>query len=221
MISAIRNFDLRMISIYLIAVFLSLTLHELAHGLVSYWMGDPTAKMSCRLSLNPFQHIDWVGTLCLLLFGFGWAKPVPVDPRYYKDPKFGMVWTAFAGPIMNFILAFVCILLFYLLVAFGGGFLATSVGSYLISLLSATASMSIGFGVFNLIPIPPLDGSRIFWAFLPDRDYFRVNNPPAWISFVFLIVIFSGLLDQPLNMMITTMFNWMESGALWLLTPLL
>lgn len=219
MLSALRTFDLRMISIYLIAVFLSMTLHEMAHGLVSYWLGDSLAKSRGRISLNPFHHIDWMGLLCLLLFGFGWAKPVPVDPSRYKDPKTGMIWTAFAGPMTNFLLSFICVFLFEVLVYFTGGFVNTAIGSYLISLLSATAVMSMGFGVFNLIPIPPLDGSRIFWAFLPDREYFKVNNPPAWMSLLFLVVIFSGILDGPLAMMRSTMIGWMESGALWLLSP--
>ncbi|WP_230228436.1 site-2 protease family protein [Allobaculum mucilyticum] len=219
MLSALRSFDLRMISIYLIAVLLSMSLHEMAHGLMAYWMGDATAKSRGRVSLNPFAHIDWLGLLCLLLFGFGWAKPVPVDPSRYKDPKAGMVWTAFAGPMMNFILSFVCVLLFEVLVIFSGSFTSTAVGSYLISLLSSTAIMSAGFGLFNLIPIPPLDGARIFWAFLPDDMYFRVNNPPAWVNFLFLIVIFSGLLSSPLASMRSTLIGWMESGALWLLRP--
>lgn len=218
MLSALRSFDLKMISIYLIAVILSMSLHEMAHALVSYWMGDDMAKARGRISLNPLSHIDWLGMLCLLLFGFGWAKPVPVDPSRYKDPKAGMVWTAFAGPMMNFLLSFVCIFLFVLLTAFSGSFVSSAVGSYIISLLATTANLSAGFGIFNLIPIPPLDGSRIFWAFLPDRDYFKINNPPAWVSFVFLLVIFSGLLDSPLFMMRSTLIGWMQSGAVWLVS---
>ena len=106
--------SLSQIIVLVIAVILSMSIHEVAHGLVSYWFGDPTARQAGRLSLNPFAHIDWSGLLCLLLFGFGWAKPVPVDPRYYKDPKAGMIWTAFAGPLANFLLSFVCVFLYYL-----------------------------------------------------------------------------------------------------------
>lgn len=218
MIAALRNFDLRMISIYLIAVFLSMTLHEMAHGLVSYWLGDSTARARGRISLNPLHHIDWIGLLCLLLFGFGWAKPVPVNPNEYKDPKTGMVWTAFAGPMANFLLSMICTFLFYCVALFSGSFASGPVGSYLVSLLSATASMSAGFGIFNLIPIPPLDGARIFWAFLPDRDYFRVNNPPAWVSLLFMVLIFSGLFNYPLTIMRSTLLQWMSSASIWLLS---
>lgn len=214
MLRLLRSMNFEMIAIYLIAVFLSMSIHEMSHALVSYAMGDATAKARGRVSLNPFHHIDWVGLLCLLLFGFGWAKPVPVDPSRYKDPKAGMVWTALAGPVSNFVLSFVCILIFEILVYFTGSFPGTAVGSFLISLLSTTAIMSAGFGIFNLIPVPPLDGARVFWAFLPDREYFRVNNPPAWVTLIFLLLIVSGLLNGPLSIMRSTMIGWMESGAL-------
>ena len=103
--------SIQSICIRVIAVILAMGIHESAHGLVSYWFGDPTAKEEGRLTLNPLAHVDWAGLLCLLVFRFGWAKPVPVDPRYYKDPKTGMIWTAFAGPIANFSLALVSIIL--------------------------------------------------------------------------------------------------------------
>ena len=93
----------------IIAVILSMSVHELAHGLVSYWLGDPSAKYAGRLSLNPLRHIDWLGMFCLLAFGFGWARPVPIDSRYYKDPKSRIIWTSFAGPLANFLLGFVCV----------------------------------------------------------------------------------------------------------------
>ena len=111
-------FNLSNIIYLVIAVVLSMSIHETAHGLVSYWMGDPTAKMEGRLSLNPFKHVDWIGLVCLLVCGFGWAKPVPVDARYYKDAKTGIIWTSFAGPIANFLLSFICIFLFYALYKF-------------------------------------------------------------------------------------------------------
>lgn len=139
---------------------------------------------------------------------------MPIDPWHYKDPKAGSVWTAFAGPMANFILSFVCILIFEILVYFTGGFVSTAVGSFLISTLSTTAILSAGFGIFNLIPVPPLDGAKVFWAFLPDREYFRLNNPPAWVNLLFMVVIFSGILSSPLSIMRSTLIGWMESGAL-------
>ncbi len=220
MLNLLRSGDFKMIIIYLIAVLLSLSIHEMAHALASYWLGDTTAKSSGRISLNPFHHIDWTGFICLLLFGFGWAQPVPINPYEYKDPRLGTAWSAFAGPLANFILAFVCIFCFDLLALFSRSFVMTSFGSFLISLLSTTALMSTGFGVFNLIPIPPLDGAKVFWAFLPDRYYFRLNNPPTWITLAFFVLIASGLFVEPLNLMRSTLVGWMDNGALWLIQTL-
>ena len=133
--------------IYLaIGVILSMSIHEVAHGLVSYWMGDPTAKLEGRLSLNPFKHIDWAGLVCLLFFGFGWAKPVPIDSRYYKDAKTGIIWTSFAGPVANFLLSFICVFLFYALYKFAPQFIFTAAGNFISSVLSYTGLISTGFG---------------------------------------------------------------------------
>ncbi len=212
MIRSLMNLDLEGIVIRVLAVIFAMSFHEMAHALMSYAFGDQTARRSGRLSLNPFHHVDWWGLLCLLLFGFGWAKPVPVDPRYYKDPKAGMVWTAFAGPLANFVLSFVCIMFYYMLAALAPAFALTNFfGQFLMQLFSATAAISAGFGVFNLIPIPPLDGAKVFWAFLPDRDYFRFQRPNQWVYFLFILLIVSGVASGPLNMMISTLIGWMSS----------
>ncbi|MGM9960687.1 MAG: site-2 protease family protein [Allobaculum sp.] len=213
------GWNLQMIVIQVVAVILAMSIHEMAHGLAAYALGDATAKARGRVSLNPFAHIDWLGLFCLMFFGFGWAKPVPINPYNYKDPKSGMVWTAFAGPIANFVLSFVCVFLFTVIANFTGSFAYQTVGSFILSLLSNTAIISAGFGIFNLIPIPPLDGSRIFWAFLPDRDYYRVNNPPRWVTIAIFVLIFSGILSRPLSLMRGTLINWMESASIALLRP--
>lgn len=218
MLNALLHFDFRSIAITLIAVIASMSVHEAAHGLVSSLFGDDSARARGRISLNPFRHIDWVGLLSLMLFGFGWAKPVPVDPRQYKDPKTGMIWTAFAGPAANFLLSFLCVFLFEVLAVFASGFASGAIGSFIISTLVSTAMLSAGFGIFNLIPIPPLDGARIFWAFLPDDKYFELNNPPAWMNMLFLLVIFSGLLNTPLGLMRQTLIGWMENVSLTILS---
>lgn len=212
MIRSLMNLDLEGIVIRVLAVIFAMSFHEMAHALMSYAFGDQTARQSGRLSLNPFHHVDWWGLLCLLLFGFGWARPVPVDPRYYKDPKAGMVWTAFAGPLANFVLSFVCIMFYYMLAALAPAFALTNIfGQFLMQLFSTTAVISAGFGVFNLIPIPPLDGAKVFWAFLPDRDYFRFQRPNQWVYFLFILLIVSGVASGPLNMMISTLIGWMSS----------
>ncbi|MEG0290674.1 MAG: site-2 protease family protein, partial [Erysipelotrichaceae bacterium] len=152
------NFTFDNLKFLLPAVLIALTLHELAHGFVSYKLGDPTPKQEGRLSLNPFAHLDPFGTLCLIVFGFGWAKPVMVNPNYYKNPKVGMVLTAIAGPLTNFLIAFVFLLLDVLMIRFNLAY-SNSFSFYIYNLLLVTSQISIGLGVFNLIPIPPLDGS--------------------------------------------------------------
>lgn len=159
------------------AVFLCLTVHESCHGLAALALGDPTAKKLNRLSLNPLRHIDWFGLALMFTVGFGWAKPVPVNPRYFKNPKWGMAITALAGPASNFILAALSIIISRLLYGYfisdininmaNTGAAAFTLAVFFIS----TARLSIGLGVFNLLPFPPLDGSKIAAAFLPDKIY--------------------------------------------------
>ena len=147
------------------AVLVCLTVHETCHALAAYALGDPTAKRQHRLSLNPLHHIDWLGLAMLMLAGFGWAKPVPVNPYFFKKPKSGMALTALAGPVSNFLLALLALVaLRFFLPVLGGS-------SLLNQFLLECAVLSIGLGVFNLIPIPPLDGSKVLGALLPDRQY--------------------------------------------------
>ena len=202
-------YSLKSLFVLLVAVALSMTIHEVGHGLMSYWLGDPTAKVSGRLSLNPLHHIDWVGMFCLMFLGFGWAKPVPIDARYYKDAKSGIIWTSFAGPLANFLLSFVCILLYCALIRFFPSFVFGSVGSMIMDILASTASLSVGFGIFNLIPIPPLDGSKVFWSFLPDRLYYKYMDGAWWMSIVFLLLIFTDILTGPISMLRSTVLDFM------------
>ena len=164
----------------LCGVFICLTVHETCHGLAAYALGDPTAKRQNRLSLNPLRHIDWFGLAMMVVAGFGWAKPVPVNPNYFKNPKRGMAVTALAGPASNFLLALVLLLSLRL-------FRPASIGSPLMMFLVETAILSIGLGVFNLIPIPPLDGSKVLFSLLPDRAYDtllryeRIGTVALWV----------------------------------------
>ena len=151
-----------------IAIFLCLTVHETCHGLAAYALGDPTAKSMHRLSLNPLRHIDWIGLLMMFAVGFGWAKPVPVDPRYFKKPKQGMALTALAGPVSNLLLAAAALALLRGAVLVLPG---TDWTIWLVNFLLELSILSVGLGLFNLIPIPPLDGSKVLAVFLPDRAY--------------------------------------------------
>lgn len=197
------------------AIIITVTLHELAHGWVSYKFGDPTPKLDGRLSLNPLHHLDPIGTIALLLVGFGWAKPVHIDPRYYKDAKTGIVWTAFAGPLMNFIIAFVAIFLFNLLlkvpVSIFSSEIMTRIFIYLIYLMQYTALISLGQAIFNLIPLPPLDGSKILYGVLPDSVYFNIMKYENWLSLILFLVLFSGVLNGPLVSIRTIIYDGMNN----------
>ena len=152
----------------LAAVLLCLTVHETCHGLAAYALGDPTARRAHRLSLNPLRHIDWFGLLMMFAVGFGWAKPVPVDPNFFKKPKQGMALTALAGPVSNFLLAF--LMLFAAKIIFSGASW-TQTNEAILDFMLTVAVLSIGLGLFNLLPIPPLDGSKVLFSVLPDRAY--------------------------------------------------
>ena len=167
-------------------VFLCLTVHETCHGLAAYALGDPTAKRMHRLSLNPLHHIDWLGLASMVICGFGWAKPVPVDMRYFKKPKLGMALTALAGPVSNLLLALLLLFTASLLAALAP-VNAAVVG--LFSFCANTAVLSIGLGLFNLIPIPPLDGSKVLFSFLPEKAYYTLMRYERYGMAVLLLLV--------------------------------
>ena len=188
------------------SVLLCLTVHETCHGLAALSLGDPTAREENRLSLNPLRHIDWLGLLMMFAVGFGWAKPVPVDPRYFKNPKGGMALTALAGPLSNFILAFALILAsrgIYLYADY------TPVWDGIFSFLLSTAVLSIGLGLFNLIPIPPLDGSKVLGALLPDRAYFTLMRYERYGMALLLLLFFANVGGGMISRAILGMYNAM------------
>ena len=196
------------------AVLLCLTVHETCHGLAAYCLGDPTAKREHRLSLNPLRHIDPLGALMMLLAGFGWAKPVPVDSRYFKHPKTGMALTALAGPVSNLAMAYISLVLRNFLILYylnsGSAFLLQ-----LIDFLALFVLLNVGLGVFNLIPFPPLDGSKVVEGLFPDRLYFTVMRYERWGMLVLLAVLWFGWLDGPLNAARSWMLDLLEKGASW------
>ena len=162
--------DLHTILLMVPAILIALTFHEFAHGYVAYRLGDPTAKMMGRLTLNPLAHLDPIGTLMIFLVRFGWAKPVPVDPRNLRNPKRDMLWIAAAGPLMNMGLALISGLLIRVLWAAG---LATphagGSGNVLFTMLYLSLYINLALAIFNILPLPPLDGSKILAGILPNR----------------------------------------------------
>jgi len=180
------------------SVLLCLVFHEVSHGIVAYALGDPTAKRSRRLSLNPLHHIDWIGLASMLFVGVGWAKPVPVDPRYFKKPKQGMAITALAGPVSNFLLALIALAALKVNV-YGGREIM-----WMSRFLLRTALLSVGLGLFNLIPVPPLDGSKILAVCLPNRAYGKLMRYERF-----------GMPAVIALMMLPTTNTWLNSAILW------
>ncbi|MCI9586504.1 MAG: site-2 protease family protein [Oscillospiraceae bacterium] len=173
-----------------LSVLLCLTVHETCHGLVAYALGDPTAKRMHRLSFNPLHHIDWVGLAAMLLVGFGWAKPVPVDMRYFKDPKKGMALTALAGPMSNFLMAALCCIpLRWLLPLVLRMDNLQSPLVWLYNFLITLILMNLGLGLFNLLPIPPLDGSKVLFALLPDRAYLQLMRYERYGMLLLILLV--------------------------------
>ncbi|MBE6583291.1 MAG: site-2 protease family protein [Ruminococcaceae bacterium] len=193
-------------------VLISLVIHELSHGLMAKKLGDPTAKYMGRLTLNPLSHLDPIGTVSMLLFGIGWAKPVPIDPRYFKNPKKGMALVGLAGPLSNLIIALIGVLSFRILSAFGdiniwleNGMLYSYRGlifggmEYAGWFFYRLASLNVYLALFNLIPVPPFDGSRIFYAFLPTKYYFGVMRYERYIMMITMVLLATGIVTLPLD----------------------
>lgn len=180
------------------ATIIAMTMHEFAHSFVSYQLGDETPKREGRLSLNPFKHIDLFGALCLAIFHFGWAKPVQVNPGAYKNPKRGMALTALAGPLMNFLITFFSMLFMGLLSEFGNYHTFGIIGNYLYILLYYLSILSTGLGIFNLIPFPPLDGSKVLGVILPERIYFKIMEHENVGILILFALLYLNVLNVPL-----------------------
>lgn len=209
-------------------VLIALTFHEVAHGWVAYKLGDPTARNLGRLSLNPLKHLDPIGTLCMIFFRFGWAKPVPINMRYFKNPRRGMAISAAAGPISNFLLAFISALIYVILhIAITGrgiGYVgiyafvpgaptAINLQIALLRLVATFHILNLSLALFNLIPINPLDGSRILHIFLPAKAYYWLMNHERYIMFGMLLLLWTGVLSTPLAYAVT----WLSEGMIKLI----
>ena len=183
-------------------VLFSRSVHEFSHGLAAYAVGDKTAKYSGRLSLNPLAHLDPFGAICLFLFGFGWAKPVPVNPWNFKNKKGGMILTALAGPFSNFLLAFIAMVIYTLLggLRFSSASFGFTLASVFYELAYYMIMINLGLGLFNLIPIPPLDGSKVLTAILPERTYFKLMDYERYGFIILIILINTPIFNSLLNM---------------------
>lgn len=189
------------------ASLLCITFHETCHGLVAYWLGDDTAKRMGRLSLNPLRHVDIMGLIVMAIAKFGWAKAVPIDMRKFRSPKIGMAITAFAGPLSNVVLAFMALMLrvaavvLYIRSGYSAGW------EYVITFLEYVAILSTGLAVFNLFPIPPLDGSKVVAAVLPERWYLRLMRVERFGMIILALLLLLNVLDRPLMYLRQALLN--------------
>ena len=197
------------------ASLLCITFHETCHGLAAYRLGDNTAKRMGRLSLNPLKHVDLMGLIMMALFRFGWAKPMPVDMRNFKNPKAGMALTALAGPVSNVVLAYAAVVLCNFVI-----FLADRLGSTWLLLALAqffvyVEIISAGLAVFNVFPIPPLDGSKVLFALLSDRAYDRLMRYEKYGMGLLMVLLVTGAIDRPLGAMRDWLLTWLNSLGAW------
>ncbi len=214
----------------LIVVFIALTFHEVAHGYTAYKLGDDTAKRVGRLSLNPFKHLSVSGFLCMLIAGFGWAKPVPIDARRFRKPKLGMAISALAGPVTNLLLAVFIVIPYELMFKFLPDEVVFALlydgvrvpAEYLFTYNLASAAigfiytfhfLNLSLAVFNFLPMPPLDGSRVMYSFLPSKLYFGVMKYERYISLAIMLLLLFGFLDFPLSWAVSKI----SYGIQWLI----
>ena len=191
----------------------SLTLHEIAHGLAAMAMGDKTARASGRLSLNPLKHIDWFGFVLLLVAGVGWTKPVPVNMFRFKDPKKGMAVTALAGPLTNVLLVFVSLVFLCLGLMY-------EFNPYVMEALRTMVYYNAVIAMFNFLPIPPLDGSKMFFAFLPDKHYYKLMLYERYGMILILALSYTNMTSRIISVGVNNLITKLSQVVINLFTLL-
>lgn len=212
MLNIWRNLDWSILinaAVSVIPALICITLHECAHGYTALLLGDTTAKDMGRLSLNPLKHFDIMGFVMMAFAGFGWAKPVPIDMRRFRDPKRGMAITAAAGPLTNLVIALVFLFLYGLMVPLVHG----TVGYYAALMTFRTATLSLGLAVFNVLPIPPLDGSKVLYSVISDRAYYKLMRYERYGMILLFALVLTGVLSKPLNIVLNFLLDKLAFAA--------
>lgn len=209
MFSSYLNSQIIQLLVSIPAVLLCLSVHEACHGYMAYALGDPTAKHAGRLTFDPIRHLDPIGTICLLFFHVGWAKPVPVNPSNFKHPRRDIALVSLAGPMSNFLLALIALFLYYPL-----RLAESSIVMTIALMLYMVAVISIGLGVFNLIPVPPLDGSKILLSFLPRKYEWKFAQYQQFIQFGLLVLLVFGILNMPIHFFVNIIYQGLASIVL-------
>ncbi len=213
MLEILRNLDWSVLTNVLLSIIpalICITIHECSHGFVALKLGDTTARDMGRLTLNPLKHFDIIGFAMLAFAGFGWAKPVPINMYNFKNPKKGMAVSALAGPISNILLAILMLFLYGLLYDL---LMPTEVGYYIIYTIIRTAYLSVSLAVFNIMPIPPLDGSKVVFSLISDQAYYKLMRYERYGMVILLALVLTGVMSRPLNSAVANVFDKLMFAA--------
>ena len=200
-----RHFNVQQLIVLIPVILICMTVHEMSHGYVAYLLGDKTAKHMKRLSPNPIRHIDWFGLLLLVTVGFGWAKPVPVNMNNFKDPKKGMAITALAGPLSNIIMAFLITIIYKLILVYSPDI---AHNDYVYEFISLFLMYNCMFAMFNFIPISPLDGSKILFAFLPNELYYKLMIYERYGTILLMVLLYTNIITPYLSIGVYNLMNF-------------
>jgi Zn-dependent protease len=202
--------------IFAVIMLISFPVHECSHAFAAHKLGDDTAKEMGRMTLNPFKHLDLFGTLLMLFAGFGWAKPVPINPNNFKNRKLGFALSSLAGPVSNILLAYLFMMIYRCALFVVSGHTVTDTGNIIVYTIQEAVIINVTLGVFNLSPIPPLDGSRIFSLVLPEEQYFKIMKYEGIIFIILFILMQTPLFNGVINFFTSHTLNILAYLTGWM-----